>query len=255
MKRYDVRDCAVLRKTRPAEGVYDVTVEAGGLAAAVRPGQFAQIFVPGKTLRRPISVCEADVRAHTLRFVFQVRGEGTDILSRVEPGGTLNLLAPLGRGFDLGDTARRALFVGGGVGVPPLLAAAKPFGANAVLIAGFRSRGNVILTEDFERIGCRVLLATDDGSLGHRGPVTALARGLAFDAVFACGPKPMLKAVCALAEAAGKPCQVSLEERMACGIGACLGCAVKLRGENGEFYGRVCSDGPVFDARSVVWEE
>ncbi len=253
MKKYDVRDCRILRKKEIAPAIFDLTVEAGQMAEAARPGQFAQFFVPGRTLRRPISICGIDRRAGTLRFVFQVRGEGTALLARARPGQALNLLAPLGSGFRLGDTGRRALFLGGGVGLPPLLAAAESFGRNAVVAAGFRTRGSIVLREDFERLGCRVLIATDDGSFGHRGPVTDLAAGLEFDAVFACGPRPMLRAAAKLARARGVPCQVSMEERMACGIGACLGCAVRLRGKNGETYGMVCRDGPVFDASAVVW--
>lgn len=253
MKKYDVRSCAILEKHKVTDDIYDVTVDAGDLAQIARPGQFAQIYVPGKTLRRPISICGINTQKSTLRFVFQVRGEGTAILAGFQPGDSLNLLAPLGNGFDLGDTSRHALFVGGGIGVPPLLAAAVPFGKNAVLAAGFRGKESIILKDDFEASGCKVLIATDDGSYGHHGLVTELLGGLEYDVIFACGPKPMLRAVCRLAEERGVPCLVSLEERMACGIGACLGCAVKLRGESGEYYGHVCKDGPVFDSRRVVW--
>ena len=256
MKKYDVRSCTILRKTRLTEDIYDVTVEAGLLAEAARPGQFAQIAVPGKTLRRPISICEIGAAEHTLRFVFQVRGDGTAILAGFEPGEELDVLAPLGHGFELGDTSRRALFVGGGIGLPPLLAAAQAFGANASVAAGFRSRDAVILRDDFEACGCHMMIATDDGSLGHHGLVTELLSSLVFDEVFACGPLPMLRAVSALAAERGVPCQVSMEERMACGIGACLGCAVKLRGSDGtSHYGHVCKDGPVFDSSVLSLSE
>ena len=249
MKKYDVRPCGILRKNQLAQDIWDMTVDAGDLAGIARPGQFAQIAVPGKTLRRPISICEIDAEHRTLRFVFQVRGEGTEILSGFEPGEALDVLAPLGNGFDLGGGFRRPLFVGGGIGLPPLLAAAELFGSKAVVAAGFRSRDAVILRDDFESCGCRMLIATDDGSLGHHALVTELFGGLSFDAVFACGPLPMLRAVSAAAKERGVPCQVSMEERMACGIGACLGCAVKLRGPDGsERYGHVCKDGPVFDS-------
>lgn len=255
MKRYDVRNCEIIGRRVLAPGVFDYTVAAGELARAALPGQFAQLLVPGKTLRRPVSICEIDREKETLRFVFQVRGAGTELLSRIQPGENLNLLAPLGRGFRLGDTSRRAVFVGGGIGVPPLLAAARAFGKSAVLAAGFRNAESVFLKEDFEASGCAVRIATDDGSAGLHGLVTELLRGLPFDVLFACGPKPMLRAVCGFAEERRVPCQVSMEERMACGIGACLGCSVKLRGENGEYYGRVCRDGPVFDSREIVWED
>ncbi|QAT50815.1 dihydroorotate dehydrogenase electron transfer subunit [Caproiciproducens sp. NJN-50] len=255
MKRYDTADCAVLKKAELAPGIFDLTVFCPEAARIARPGQFAQFQVPGKTLRRPISICEISREDGTLRFVFQIRGDGTRLLSLLNPGETVNLLAPLGNGFDLGDPSRRALFVGGGIGVPPLLEAAKPFGARAVLAAGFRSRNAVTLREDFESLGCQVRVATDDGSFGYHGLVADLMDDIEFDVVFACGPKPMLRAAAGAAARRGVPCYVSMEERMACGIGACLGCAVRLRGGNGPYYGHVCKDGPVFDARTVVWEE
>lgn len=249
MKKYDVRLCKILQKNQLTQDIFDLTVDAGELAKTAQPGQFALIAVPGRTLRRPISICEIDEEHRTLRFVIQVRGGGTAILAGFEPDGMLDVLAPLGNGFNFDGNFRYPLFAGGGIGLPPLLAAAEKFGSKAVVAAGFRSRDAVILQDDFESCGCRMLIATDDGSLGHRGPVTELFGGLKFDAVFACGPLPMLRAVCAAAKERGVPCQVSMEERMACGIGACLGCAVKLRGPDGsERYGHVCKDGPVFDS-------
>lgn len=253
MKKYDVRSCRIRSKKQLTSDIFDLTADAGDLAGHARPGQFAQIAVPGKTLRRPISICEVNREEKTFRFVFQVRGEGTAVLSGFEPGQSLNLLAPLGNGFDLGCTSRKALFVGGGIGIPPLLGAAKAFGPNAVLAAGFRSKDAIILKEDFKASGCKVLIATDDGSFGHHGLVTELLKGLAFDVIFACGPAPMLRSVCTAAKQRGVPCQVSLEERMACGIGACLGCAVPLRrGDGTIYYGHVCKDGPVFDCRQIA---
>jgi dihydroorotate dehydrogenase electron transfer subunit len=255
VKPYDTFDCAVLQNRELAPGFFDLTVSCLQAAQTARAGQFAQLMVPGKTLRRPISICEIDRNQGTLRFVFGVRGGGTLQLSRLKAGDQVNLLAPLGNGFNLGDTSRRVLLAGGGIGVPPLLEAAKPFGKRAVLTAGFRSRDAVILKEDFEKLGCGVRIATDDGSFGHHGLVTDLVEDIPFDVVFACGPKPMLRAVAALAHRRGVPCFVSMEERMACGIGACLGCAIQLQGENGPYYGHVCKDGPVFPAETIVWEE
>lgn len=253
--KYDVMLCKIINKKQLTSDIYDVTVDAGELAKVAQPGQFAQIYVPGKTLRRPISICGIDRAAETLRFVFQIRGEGTAQLAELKTGDTIDLLAPLGKGFSLGDTTRRAVFVGGGIGVPPLLEAAKAFGTNASVITGFRNQAAIILKEDFEKNGNQVIIATDDGSFGHHGLVTDCMKDLDFEVIFACGPTPMLKAVCKIAQERGVPCYISLEERMACGIGACLGCAVKLRRENGEeYYGHVCKDGPVFDYRSVVWE-
>lgn len=252
--KYDVALCTILKKIQLTNDIFDVTVNAAAFAKFAQPGQFAQIYVPGKTLRRPISICEIDRAAGTLRFVFQIRGEGTAQLAQIQEGETLDLLAPLGSGFSLGDLNRRAVFVGGGIGVPPLLEAAKAFGKNAVVIAGFRNKDSMILKDDFEKNGNQVIIATDDGSFGHHGLVTDCMAGLDFDVIFACGPTPMLKAVCKIAAARKVPCQISLEERMACGIGACLGCACKLKRDGREFYGHVCKDGPVFDYENVAWE-
>lgn len=254
--KYDARDCTILRKRQIAKGIFDITVAAGRLADLAQPGQFAHILIPGKTLRRPISICDIDREAHTLRFVFEVRGEGTELLSHYKMNDRINLLAPLGNGFALEDSGKKAIFVGGGIGVPPLLSAARQYGENATVLLGFRDRSAVILERDFALAGCRVFVATDDGSFGHHGLVTECMRGVEADIIYACGPAPMLKAVCREADIRGVRCQISLEERMACGIGACLGCACKLRREDGtEYMGHVCKDGPVFEYQSVVLEE
>ena len=251
--KYDVKPCRILYKREIAQGIFDFLLDAVDFAKAAKPGQFVHILVPGKTLRRPISICDIDAEAGTLRIVFQIRGEGTEILSQMKIGDHMDVLAPLGNGFDLGDTNRKALFVGGGIGVPPLLGAAKKFGKNATVAVGFRNKDTAILEADFARAGCRVFVATDDGSMGHHGLVIDCTKDVEADVIFACGPTPMLKAVCALAKERGIPCQISLEERMACGIGACLGCATPLLREDGtQYFGHVCKDGPVFDYTKVV---
>ncbi len=259
MKSYDTAQCRVISMREIAATTFDLTVEAGEMAAKAAPGQFVHVMVPGKTLRRPISICDVNAEEKNLRLVFQVRGEGTRWMAGVREGETLDLLGPLGHGFSLGDTSRRVVFVGGGIGVPPLLAAARRFGANAEVILGFRSASAAILQRDFEQAGCRVSLLTDDGSLGEKGFVTArLEQALAEDdvqEVFACGPTAMLKRVAALAAKAETACQVSLEERMGCGVGACLVCACKTkRADAMGGYSHVCKDGPVFRAEEVDWE-
>lgn len=254
--KYDTQQCQLMYKKELAPGVFDFRIRNQAFAASARPGQFAHLLVPGKTLRRPISICDVDPEEAALRLVFEVRGEGTQILAQYQVGDCLDVLALLGHGFTIGDTSRRVLFVGGGIGVPPLLYAAKKFGANATVIIGFRSRDAVILQQDFEQAGCRVILHTDDGSAGRGGFVTESCRDEleASEQVFACGPAPMLKAVAGQAREKGVPCQISLEERMGCGVGACLVCACKIRKADGsEGYLHVCKDGPVFDAEEVVW--
>ena len=251
----DTKLCEIIYQKQPAPGVHDWIVDAEELAKDACPGQFVHVLVPGKTLRRPISICDIDAENGTLRLVFQERGEGTEILGQKKLGDTLDLLGPLGHGFDLGDTSRRALFVGGGIGVPPLLAAARSFGKNATVVLGFQNKESVILARDFALAGCQVFVATDDGSMGFQGLVTDCARQYAdVDVLFACGPKPMLKSLLTLAEEKQIPAQFSLEERMACGVGACLGCATKTIVDGKEQYLHVCKNGPVFDSRSIVWE-
>lgn len=249
--KYDVKLCEILRRAEIAENTFDFTVRAPELAAAAAPGQFAHIYVPGKTLRRPISICDIDKDAGTLRFVFQVRGGGTAELAKFKVGDAFDILAPLGHGFTV-ESEKKALFVGGGIGVPPLLGAAKHYGENATVAIGFRSRDFVILEDDFKAAGCEVRVATDDGSYGHHGLVLDLIRDLRPDVIHACGPMVMLRAVAQLAKENNIRCEISLEERMACGIGACLGCAVELNGEDGTYMGHVCKDGPVFAAERVV---
>ena len=251
--KYDSKPCKLLSARQLNQDVFDFTLQAPELAALAVPGQFAQVKVPGHTLRRPISICGIDKKAGTLRFVFQVRGQGTAELAGFQPGGEIEILAPLGNGFPV-DREKRTLLVGGGIGVPPLLGVAKELGEKAVAVLGFRNKDAVILEKDFQAAGAKVLIATDDGSYGHHGLVTELCQGQDFDCVMACGPAPMLKAVTALAQRRGVPCYVSLEERMACGIGACLGCAVALYNEDGtQYFGHVCKDGPVFESHRVAW--
>ncbi len=250
--KYDVKLCEILRRAEIAADTYDFTVSAPELAAVAKPGQFAHIYVPGRTLRRPISICDIDRENGTLRFVFQVRGAGTADLAKFAVGDQLDILAPLGNGFSV-EPDKKALFVGGGIGVPPLLGAAKRYGENATVAVGFRSKDFAILTADFEAAGCEVRIATDDGSLGYRGLVTDLIRDVKPDIIHACGPMVMLRAVANFAKENNIRCEISLEERMACGIGACLGCAVELYDKNGGTYmGHVCKDGPVFAAERVV---
>lgn len=231
MKSYDSRPARLLSARELIPGIYDFNVYCPELAAKAVPGQFAQILVPGHTLRRPISICGIDQEAGALRFVFQVRGSGTEALSRFKPGDMIDILAPLGKGFPI-DKTKRTLLMGGGIGVPPLLAVAKELGDNAVAVLGFRSKELVILEEDFKAAGAKVLIATDDGSYGYHGLVTELCANEDFDVLMACGPGPMLRGAKALAESRGAEGWLSLEQRMACGVGACLGCAVTLMDED-----------------------
>lgn len=252
MKAYDSVSCQLLKANKLTDDIFDFTLHCPQLAAKAKAGQFAQIYLSGHTLRRPISICGIDREIGTLRFVFQIRGQGTAELAALQPDAMIEILAPLGNGFPI-DPTKKILLVGGGIGVPPMLGCAAELNQNATAILGFRNKNAVILEHDFQSFGAKTLIATDDGSYGHHGLVTDLAQNEDFDVIFACGPLPMLKAVTKLAGERSVPCYISLEERMACGIGACLGCAVSLYNDNGEaYYGHVCKDGPVFDSCRVV---
>ena len=247
--KYDTQLFKLIKNEEIADGIFDWVVENNQLPQKALCGQFAHIKVPGKVLRRPISICDAT--ENTLRLVFQVKGEGTDIMSKMPVGADVEILAPLGNGFKI-EKGKRYCFIGGGIGVPPMLYTAKQT-ENPLVITGFRNKDLVILQEDFKALGGEVILTTDDGSAGIKGFVTDILKEKLdeVDEVCACGPTPMLKAIAEVCK--GKvPCQISLEERMGCGIGACLVCAckTKLKGEEG--YTHVCKDGPVYNAEEVV---
>lgn len=247
--------CKILTRETLAPDIVSLTVEAGELARASKPGQFVNIACgEGHLLRRPISICDAE--GDTLRVVFQVKGEGTRWLAAQGIGTQLDILGPLGHGYEgLYPEQGKVLVTGGGIGVPPMLLAAKAAPNGAVAAMGYRSQDFVILKEDFEAANCPVKIASDDGSVGYHGFVDALVREYLTEdkditAVFACGPKPMLRNVSKAAREFGVPCYVSMEERMGCGIGACLVCACSVGGH----YQHVCKDGPVFHAEEVDWE-
>ena len=253
------RECKIVSKEQVGDAVY-MTLEVGDMIRASfrAPGQFVHIRCgEGLLLRRPISVCSCmeDEPDDLLSIVFEVRGEGTRWLAGRELGDSLDVLGLAGNGFDLKPEGRY-LLVGGGIGIPPMLGCSQYTGGRATAILGGRSRDKIIL-EDFFREDCaKVLCATDDGSLGHHGFVDALVRrelseDRGYDGVLACGPKPMLRNVAKVAEEFGIPCQVSMEERMGCGVGACLVCACDMADGSRK---HVCKDGPVFDSREVDWD-
>ena len=252
-------DCNVLELTQLASGGWTMTLESHGIAEQITaPGQFLHIRCgQGQLLRRPISICNWSARRDLIRVVFEARGEGTRWLSRRQVGDNLGVVGPLGNGFAMEENGRY-LLVGGGIGVPPLLGCAVQGSRNCTAVLGFRSAGHAMLLEEFGQ-ACLggVRLATDDGSLGHHGFVDTLVRHeleqrQRYDGVLACGPKPMLKSVAVVCREKGVPCQVSMEERMGCGVGACLVCACRNAQSH---YVHVCQDGPVFPAEEVDWNE
>lgn len=224
-------------------------VLAGDTQWIARPGQFVNIALEGRYLRRPISVCDYDAR--TLTLVYKVVGAGTAQLSRMTPGTELDLLTGLGNGFDTDIAAQRPLLVGGGVGVPPLYNLAKALlaqGKKVGVVLGFNRASEVFYADEFRALGCDVLLATADGSAGTKGFVTtAIAECRPeFDYFYACGPLPMLRALC---DEVAQDGQLSFEERMGCGFGACMGCSCKTKSGNK----RICREGPVLAKNEIIW--
>ena len=249
-------DAKVLSSDVLAEGLIRIILSAPEIAAQAKPGQFIHMLVPDNAhvMRRPISLMAMDAHAGTLTLAIQPKGRGTQILCAAKPGDTIRCLGPLGTGFDGGD-AKTIYFVGGGVGVAPICGAMDAFATeSSCAFFGFRTKDHVY---GMTQAPCRVVAVSDDGSIGERALVTKpLMAAIAErkpDLIMACGPTPMLAAVQRIALEQHIPCQLSLEERMGCGIGACLGCNVKaMRADGSWIYKRVCKDGPVFMAEEVL---
>lgn len=220
----------------------------GDTSAITAPGQFVNIALDGKFLRRPISVCDYD--ESTLTLIYKVVGSGTAQLSAMG-GGTLDILTGLGNGYDISAAGDAPVLIGGGVGVPPMYRLAKDLtamGKTVSVILGFNTGSEIFLREEFEALGCKVIVTTADGSVGLRGFVTDALKDMDYSYFYACGPEPMLKAVY---KASKTPGQMSFEERMGCGFGACMGCSCKtLTG-----YKRICKDGPVMKKEEIQWED
>ncbi|MDD6484310.1 MAG: dihydroorotate dehydrogenase electron transfer subunit [Clostridiales bacterium] len=245
-------DCRLIKKSEPIAGVFDYTIEAPEIAAQTQCGQFLHINCgKGTFLRRPISICDAE--GTSVRFIFEVKGEGTRELSQVREGEIINVMGPLGHGFNV-PSGKRAVLIGGGIGIFPLFKLAKQ--TKPVVFLGFRSADRVMMEEEFEAVSTQVFVGTDDGSYGYNGYI---ANAMNFylnnnpcDVICACGPLPMLRAVKEIAEKRGIECQVSMEQRMGCGIGACLVCTCESTKEGTDKNLRVCKHGPVFDSREVT---
>lgn len=252
------RKCNIVEKNYMGDAIYMV-LEAGDMVRSSfkNPGQFVHIKCgDAQLLRRPISVCscQENETSDLIAIVYEVRGEGTQWLADREVGDRLDVLGLAGNGFTIRNDGRY-LLVGGGIGVPPMYGCAQFNSGNSTAILGFRSADKIILIDQFKEACQKVLIATDDGSCGYHGFVDSLVRqelelDNAYDAVLACGPKPMLRSVARVAEEFDIPCLVSMEERMGCGVGACLVCACDMADGSRK---HVCKDGPVFDSKEVDW--
>ncbi len=244
----------ILSQELLAPDIYSLWIQTEQIALAAKPGQFVSIYCEdgSRMLPRPISICEIDKEKKALRMVYRIAGAGTREFSKKRAGDSLRVVGPLGNGFPLKD--KKAFLIGGGIGVPPMLELAKQLSCEKQIILGYRN-ADLFLFDAFAEQG-EVFVATEDGSVGTKGNVLDAIRqhALTADILYACGPTPMLRALKAYAEEQGMECLISMEEKMACGIGACLACVCKSKevDEHTNVHNkRICKEGPVFDAREV----
>lgn len=248
----------VVSQEQLADGIFSMWIQTEA-AKTARPGQFISMYTNdgSKLLPRPISICEIDTETSKLRVVYRVTAEktGTEQFSKMKAGDTLPIIGPLGNGFPLeAGKGKLAFLIGGGIGVPPILELAKQLDCEKQIIMGYRD-ADTFLKEQFEENGT-VYISTEDGSVGTKGNVMDAIRenGLEADIIYACGPTPMLRAIKQYAEEQGIECYISLEERMACGIGACLACVCQSKEKDHHSNvnnKRICKDGPVFLSTEV----
>jgi len=262
----------ILSKKEVVQNIYLMRLKAPEIVQNALPGQFIHIKCSKDNyplLRRPLSIHRIDREKGEIFILFQVMGEGTKLLADRTIEDDLDIMGPIGNGFNIYPESKKIMIVGGGIGVAPLLALCEESimqGKEVQVLIGALKKELVIGEESFKILGAKVDIATDDGSYQYKGLVTDLLEriikeGWLADQIFACGPKPMLKKISEIALQANINYQVSLEERMACGIGACLGCVCKIKTKDKKEckvkyeYKRVCVDGPVFKASEVVWDD
>ena len=237
----------IVSNTALTDCVYKMVL-SGDTSAITASGQFVNIQLDGLFLRRPISVCDYD--GETLTIVYKVVGKGTEAMSKMVNGQELDILTGLGNGYDLTLSGEKPVLMGGGVGVPPMYNLAKKLiaqGKQVKVILGFNTKGEIFYEEEFKALGCDVTVTTVDGSYGVKGFVTTPLAEIDYSYFYTCGPEPMLKAVYRASTTSG---QMSFEERMGCGFGACMGCSCKtLTG-----YKRICKDGPVMKKEEILWQ-
>ncbi|MDE6339325.1 MAG: dihydroorotate dehydrogenase electron transfer subunit [Muribaculaceae bacterium] len=243
------KNFSILSNERVAQKTWRMVLK-GDTSHFDTPGQFANIAIEGKYLRRPISVC--DYNEETLTLLYDVVGSGTAAMSEMQPGKVLDILTGLGNGFNVEEKCIRPVLIGGGIGVAPLLNLAKALrsaGKEPTVVLGFNTSADVVLEKEFNDLGIKTIVTTADGSYGIKGFVTDALRGedMVYDYFYACGPLPMMRALCNELPIDG---QLSLDERMACGFGICMCCSLETR--NGAK--RICKDGPVFLKNELIWK-
>ena len=237
----------IIENTQLTDSVWQMRL-VGDTSVITAPGQFVNILLEGKFLRRPISVCDCEDEILTL--VYKVVGIGTEQMSKMERGQELDILTGLGNGYNLDEAGDAPLLLGGGVGVPPLYMLAKKLieaGKKVSVVLGFNTANEIFYEEEFKALGCDVTVTTVDGTKGIKGFVTGAMENITYTHFYTCGPEPMLKAVWRASNTSG---QLSFEERMGCGFGACMGCSCKtLTG-----YKRICKEGPVMRKEEILWQ-
>lgn len=243
----------VIEQQSIGTGIFSMWLKVGSIAKAAKPGQFISLYCKegSRLLPRPISICEIEKEKEALRIVYRVAGKGTEEFSNYQAGDRVEILGPLGNGFPMTD--KKAFLIGGGIGIPPMLELAKQLNCEKEIVLGYRDE--LFLNEELSKHGA-VTIATENGSAGCKGNVLDAIReqGLTAEVIFACGPTPMLRAIKTYAQENGIEAWISLEERMACGIGACLACVCKSKevDEHTHVHNkRICKDGPVFRAEEV----
>ena len=250
----------VLSNKQIAQGIYEMVLQYPEVFEQMPlPGQFIHIKVPESAgiLRRPISINTVDVANHTITIAYQVKGKGTTAMSGFKVGDSVDVFGFLGHGYSMPHGTKKVLLIGGGIGIAPLLYCAEYWKDDVTFdaILGYRCSDVSYQIEDLEAVCGNVYVACDDGTIGEQGFVSdLLIKNIDYikpDLIMACGPTPMLKAIVKLTQEYNIPCQISLEERMGCGMGACLVCNCKIITEDGWEYKRVCADGPVFNASEV----
>lgn len=253
MSREFKETVTIVRQDQIAANVFSMWIETEEIAANAHPGQFVSVYSNdgSRLLPRPISICS--IEDNRLRLVYRIAGKGTAEFSEYVSGDKLKVLGPLGNGYDITDTGK-AVILGGGIGIPPMLELSRQLKCEKSIVLGYRD-GELFLKDEFEKYGS-VYVATEDGSAGTKGNVMDAIRecGISGDVIYACGPKPMLKAVKAYAQEHGIEAYISLEEKMACGIGACLACVCSTKEIDDHSHvhnARICKDGPVFNAKEV----
>ena len=249
----------VVSQEEIGKDIFSLWLQTDQMAQYARPGQFLSLYTgnAGKLLPRPISICEIDKETSRIRLVYRVTGKntGTEAFSKMQPGDKIEALGPLGNGFPLEEAEGKKVFlIGGGIGIPPMLELAKQLKCEKQIILGYRN-SDMFLLDEFKKQG-EVYIATEDGSVGSKGNVLDAIRENELDAevIYACGPTPMLRALKQYASENHMECWISMEEKMACGIGACLACVCKSKevdGHTNVHNKRVCKDGPVFLATEV----